>query len=257
MWLSSVGRKRYGITGAPPCAPGPQALLSPRPMTTQDTATWHPVAHSADLRPGNNIVAGFADSQELALWRAADGTAQAWENRCPHRSVRFTLGQVIENRLACAYHGWQYEAGSGQCTSIPAHPTMQAPRNVCAKTFATTEAAGMLWVQLSSETPPAPPALADAVPAGWHFCRTLTVRTPAARVRETLARRGLVADGTSGAWRGALDSMNGTDIVALVLDAQPHLAFVHLWTDAAPGSPAMQALHTAARSLRGDIEALG
>jgi phenylpropionate dioxygenase-like ring-hydroxylating dioxygenase large terminal subunit len=76
---------------------------------------WHPVARSADLRPGANIVAGFAEGQELALWRSAGGAAQAWDNRCPHRSVRFTLGQVIEDRLACAYHGWQYAAGNGQC----------------------------------------------------------------------------------------------------------------------------------------------
>lgn len=223
-------------------------------MNTPDPNTWHPVAPSADLRPGANIVAGFAEGQELALWRAADGSPQAWENRCPHRSVRFTLGQVIENRLACAYHGWEYAAGSGQCTRIPAHPAMQAPRNVCAKTFAAMEAAGMLWVRLSPETPSAPPALADAVPAGWRFCRTLTLRSPASTVRETLAQRGFAADATTGAWRGQLD---GVDTVTLVLDAQPRLAFVHLWTGAAPGSAALKTLHTAARTLRSDIEALG
>lgn len=223
-------------------------------MNTPPTSTWHPVAPSADLRPGANIVAGFAAGQELALWRAADGTAQAWENRCPHRSVRFTLGQVIENRLACAYHGWEYAAGSGQCTRIPAHPAMQAPRNVCAKTFATAESGGMLWVHLSPEASGAPPSLADAVPAGWHFCRTLTLRSPASTVREALAQRGFAADAATGAWRGQL---GGVDTVALVLDAQPRLAFVHLWTDAAPGSAALKTLHTAARSLRSDIEALG
>jgi nitrite reductase/ring-hydroxylating ferredoxin subunit len=223
-------------------------------MNTQDTNTWHPVARAADLRPGANIVAGFAQGQELALWRAADGTAQAWDNRCPHRSVRFTLGQVVENRLACAYHGWEYAAGSGQCTRIPAHPAMQAPRNVCAKTFATVEAAGMLWVRLSAEAQPAPVVLADAVPHGWHFCRTLTVRAAAAAVHEALLQRGFARDADSGGWRGRLD---GVDTVALVLDAQPGLAFVHLWSDAANGSPAMKTLHTAARTLRGDIETLG
>jgi nitrite reductase/ring-hydroxylating ferredoxin subunit len=197
-------------------------------MNTQNTATWHPVTRSADLRPGANIVAGFAEGQELALWRAADGTAQAWENRCPHRSVRFTLGQVVDNRLACAYHG-------------------------CAKTFGTMEAAGMLWVHLSPEVPPAPAELEGAVPTDWHFCRTLTVRAPAGTVQETLAQRGLTADAVSAAWRGLLDDVN---TVALVLDAQPRLAFVHLWTDAAPGSPAMKTLHTAARELRAGIEAL-
>jgi len=216
---------------------------------------WYPVALSADLRPGANIVAGFAEGQELALWRSADGAAQAWDNRCPHRSVRFTLGRVVEDRLSCAYHGWQYAAGNGQCVSIPAHPAMQAPRNVCAKVFGAVDAAGMLWVNLlSQDASAAPPSLADAVPAGWHFCRTLTLRAGAKDVRDALAQHGLAADTAAGAFRGVLE---GVQSVALVLDAQPQLTFVHLWTEASPGSDAMKTLHTAARNLRGAIETQG
>jgi nitrite reductase/ring-hydroxylating ferredoxin subunit len=223
-------------------------------MTNSHASTWHPVAPSAVVRPGANIVAGFAEGQELALWRSTDGAAQAWENRCPHRSVRFTLGQVIEDRLSCAYHGWQYAAGNGQCVGIPAHPAMQAPRNVCAKVFDAVDAAGMLWVNLAAESAAAPPLLADAVPAGWHFCRTLTLRTGASGVRDALARHGFAADAASGAWQGTLDEVK---TVALLLDAQPQLTFVHLWTEAPPGSDAMKALHIAARSLRSDIETQG
>jgi len=220
-------------------------------MTNPHTSTWHPVAPSADIRPGANIVAGFVEGQELALWRSTGGAAQAWENRCPHRSVRFTLGQVIEDRLSCAYHGWQYAAGNGQCVGIPAHPTMQAPRNVCAKVFGAVDAAGMLWVNLATESATAPPSLADAVPAGWHFCRTLALRAAASGVREALARHGFAIDAASTAWRGALGKVK---TVALLLDAQPQLAFVHLWTEAVPGSDAMRTLHAAARSLRHDVE---
>ncbi len=223
-------------------------------MTNPHASTWYPVAPSAAVRPGANIVAGFAEGQELALWRSTDGAAQAWENRCPHRSVRFTLGQVIEDRLSCAYHGWQYAAGNGQCVSIPAHPTMQAPRNVCAKVFGAVDAAGMLWVNLAQDTPSVPPSLADAVPAGWHFCRTLTLRAGAQGVRDAFVRHGFAVDAATGAWQGTLDKMK---TAALLLDAQPQLTFVHLWTEAPPGSDAMKTLHTAARSLRSDIETQG
>lgn len=217
------------------------------------SVTWHPVAPSAEVRAGANIVAGFAEGQELALWRAADGTPQAWENRCPHRSVRFTLGQVIDDRLACAYHGWQYEAGSGACVRIPAHPAMQAPRNVCAKVYATADAAGMLWVRLAADGPPAPPELAAAVPAGWHLARTLTLRAAASGVRDALDRRGFApTTETPGAWQGTLD---GTPVAALLLDAQPQLSFLHLWAGAVPSSDAMARVHLAARQLRSEIEA--
>jgi len=214
---------------------------------------WHPVAPSADVRAGANIVAGFAQGQELALWRAADGTPQAWENRCPHRSVRFTLGQVTGgDRLACAYHGWQYEAGSGACVRIPAHPAMQAPRNVCAKVYATADAAGMLWVRLEADGPPAPAELADVVPAGWHLARTLTLRVAASEVRAALAQHGFALAEAPDAWQGTLGE---SPVAALLLDAQPQLSFLHLWTDAAPGSDPMARLHLAARQLRSAIEA--
>ncbi|WPG39694.1 Rieske (2Fe-2S) protein [Variovorax sp. EBFNA2] len=214
---------------------------------------WHPVAPSAEVRAGANIVAGFAQGQELALWRAADGTPQAWENRCPHRSVRFTLGQVTGgDRLACAYHGWQYEAGSGACVRIPAHPAMQAPRNVCAKVFATADAAGMLWVRLAADGAPAPAELAHVVPAGWHLARTLTLRVAASEVRDALAQHGFASAATPDAWQGMLGE---SPVAALLLDAQPQLSFLHLWTDAAPGSDAMARVHRAARQLRSDIEA--
>ena len=89
------------------------------------------------------------------------------------------------------------------------------------------------------------------MPAGWSFCRTLTVRADAAGVRDALARRGFAADAAWVAWRGVLGQAN---TLALVLDAQAQLAFVHLWADAAPGTEEMKALHTAARGLRSEIE---
>lgn len=213
-----------------------------------ETSPWHPVARSGELRAGDNIVAGFAGGVELALWRAADGAAQAWENRCPHRSVRFTLGQVMGDRLSCAYHGWQYAAGTGQCAGIPAHPNMPAPKNVCANVYRAAEAAGVIWVNLDPQAPP--PALDDAVPAGWTYCRTLTVRAKADTARHALAQQGFEATAAS-AWRGTLAD---APVVVLVLDAQPRLAFLHLWTAVAPGSTEMRALHTAARRLRTEIE---
>ncbi len=217
------------------------------PMTSA-TACWHPVTLAAELRAGDNIVAGFARGVELALWRSAEGTAQAWENRCPHRSVRFTLGQVVGDRLSCAYHGWQYAAGSGQCAGIPAHPAMPAPRSVCARVYASAEADGMLWVSLEMPAPPPPPT--GMVPPGWHFCRTLTLRATVGAVRTALAAQQFHQE-SDPVWRGTLD---GVCVAAVVLDAQPGQVFIHLWTDAAPDSPQMTLLHAAARRLRASVE---
>lgn len=211
---------------------------------------WRPLAPSRELRAGDNIVAAFVDGAELALWRSSDGRAQVWDNRCPHRSVRLTLGRVTGNSLQCAYHGWRYAAGSGECDGIPAHPAMNPPRNVCVQAFPVAEAAGMVWTRLDTADAPPPPH--DVVPAGWHYARALTVRAPLSAVQETLRRLDFTP-GAESSWKGALD---GVPVVALLLHAKPGLSFVHLWTEAAPGSPAMQALQVAARVLRDEAESL-
>ncbi len=215
-------------------------------MTTHPSA-WYPVARSDELRAGSNIVGGFANGVELALWRSASGEAQAWENRCPHRSVRFTLGQVVGDRLSCAYHGWQYAAGSGQCTGIPAHPKMAPPRNVCAKTFPVVEASGMVWASLDPQG--AAPAPADALPSGWSFCRSLVIRKPFGAVSDAFEAAGWRE--AAQAWMGEL---GGVAARAILLDAQAHLAIAHLWTEAMPGSSQMARLHIAARRMRREIE---
>lgn len=218
-------------------------------MSGEDTSRWHPVLRSDELRAGDNIVAGFAAGVQLALWRSADGSVQAWEDRCPHRSVRLTLGQVVGDRLSCAYHGWQYAAGTGQCTGIPAHPGMPAPANVRVQVFKAAEAGRMVWVNLDSAAESLP-ATVDGAPDDWSFCRTLTVRANSAVVAAALPVHGFAATSPT-AWRGKLAD---DDVLVYVLDGQPGLAFLHIWTSASPASPNMTSLHMAARALRSSIE---
>lgn len=211
-------------------------------------AVWHPVAASHELQAGSNIVASFLQGAELALWRTPEGAPQAWDNRCPHRSVRLTLGQVVGDRLSCAYHGWQFEAGSGACAGIPAHPQLSPPRHVCVKTWRVADAAGMVWVNPVADSSEAAPA--DAVPAGWHFCRTLSVTAPLAALPATLQAVGWQPQGEpGGAWLH-----EGLQALALPLDAQTQMAMLHVWTAAAPASAGMAALHAALCRLRQQAE---
>lgn len=212
---------------------------------TSSSSTWHAVACSHELVPGSNIVASFLRGAELALWRTPDGSPQAWDNRCPHRSVRFTLGQVVGDRLSCAYHGWQFEAGSGACAGIPAHPNLSPPRHVCVKTWRVADAAGMVWVNPAPDSTEAAPA--DAVPAGWHFCRTLTLNAPLDSLPTALQALGWQA-------KGPVWGHEGLQARALPLDAQPGMAMLHVWTAAAPASAEMAALHAALRQLRASAE---
>jgi nitrite reductase/ring-hydroxylating ferredoxin subunit len=107
---------------------------------------WYPVAASREVGRGR-IVQSILNGQELALWRSADGEARAWENRCPHRGTRLSLGYVAGDTLSCAYHGWRFDK-DGTCTYIPAKPDISPPQSACAKSYAAREDSGLIWATL-------------------------------------------------------------------------------------------------------------
>ena len=102
---------------------------------------WFPVCRGEEAAP-RHIVHTALLGQELAVWRADDGTVNAWENRCPHRGVRLSVGTNLGDRLKCRYHGWTYASGSGQCVERPAHPGEKPPSLVRACRFPCAEVDG-------------------------------------------------------------------------------------------------------------------
>jgi phenylpropionate dioxygenase-like ring-hydroxylating dioxygenase large terminal subunit len=123
-------------------------------------AAWIPIALERDV-PAGITRAVIVDGREVVIWRGADGVAHVWEDRCPHRGMRLSLGFVRDNALNCLYHGWQYGAGS-QCLRIPAHPDLTVPPTIRANAYAAAETGGMVW--MSSDATDAPPTLPKLAP---------------------------------------------------------------------------------------------
>ena len=149
---------------------------------------WFPVCRGEEAAP-RHIVHTALLGQELAVWRADDGTVNAWENRCPHRGVRLSVGTNLGDRLKCRYHGWTYSSGSGQCVERPAHPGEKPPSLVRARRFPCVEVDGYVWVRLAGEGDDDPSAGfgPGSSPAGLTL-RSIHVFAPAAAVADALAR---------------------------------------------------------------------
>jgi len=130
------------------------------------TPGWTPIALSRDVPPGSTR-AVLLDGAELVIWRGT-GHAHVWEDRCPHRGMRLSLGFVRGDALNCLYHGWQYGASSS-CARIPAHPDLTVPPTIRATAYESIEAGGLVWVRLAGDQPlpalpdPAIPVLSFAV----------------------------------------------------------------------------------------------
>lgn len=115
---------------------------------------WYPVEWERNVGRGQAIDVTFWKSS-IAIFRGLDGTLRALENRCAHRQLKLSLGQVGDCTLTCAYHGWTYD-GSGRCVQI-AHDLFghKVPR-IKVDSYPLQVKHGLIWVF------PGDPALAQA-----------------------------------------------------------------------------------------------
>jgi nitrite reductase/ring-hydroxylating ferredoxin subunit len=148
-------------------------------------ARWFPVARSEEVI-SRHVLQTQLLGQEIAVWRDDAGAVNAWENRCPHRGVRLSIGLNTGTELRCQYHGWRYATGSGQCTFIPAHPGQKPSSSIRANVFGSVEQYGFVWVHLGQ--PMGTPALPTYVARRATPLRSIFVEAPTATVAETLLR---------------------------------------------------------------------
>ena len=113
---------------------------------------WHPVLYTYELTDAPQRVT--LCGQDLVVVRM-NGEVHAFNDLCPHRGSRLSLGSVVSGssgreELRCAYHGWQYD-DSGSCSHIPQRPDLVGRLRAQVKRFGTTVAYGMVWVCLADE----------------------------------------------------------------------------------------------------------
>ena len=51
---------------------------------------------------------------EIAIF-VVDGAAHAFANACPHEGNPLHEGEILDDTLTCAYHGWKFDLGTGAC----------------------------------------------------------------------------------------------------------------------------------------------
>ena len=118
-----------------------------------DPDYWYPVAQDKALRPGKVLEVRFWKSS-IALYRGRDGRPRSLENRCAHRWVKLSLGNVEGNNLVCGYHGWAYDGG-GKVVEM-AHDLFGKKMPSCRiSSYPVAVRYGLIWIF------PGDPALAE------------------------------------------------------------------------------------------------
>jgi phenylpropionate dioxygenase-like ring-hydroxylating dioxygenase large terminal subunit len=112
---------------------------------------WYPAIRSNAVR-GNALVTAMLLEVPLVLGRTADGRAFAMRDSCPHRGIPLSHGRFDGKTVECSYHGWRFDACSGQCVEIPSLTSQDRLKveRVFAGHYPCEERDGYFWVYMNS-----------------------------------------------------------------------------------------------------------
>src|SRR4051812_44364289 len=132
--------------------------------TPDNRAGWYPVARSDEV--GTTPVPVGAGGRPYVVVRmrpAAEVTALS--ARCPHRLVPLATATVVDGRLQCPYHGWQFNA-EGRCVEIPSlgPDGTPPPRADLSAPWAVEERDGWVWLAPEPTAAARPPRIGGTPP---------------------------------------------------------------------------------------------
>ncbi len=125
---------------------------------------WYPALRSRQIR-GHKLTTAVLLEVPLVLGRDREGRAFALRDLCPHRGMPLSFGRFDGATVECSYHGWQFDARTGQCREIPSLTTDSKLKveRIFAGSFPCEERDGYVWVYLPD--PEARAGAADPVPS--------------------------------------------------------------------------------------------
>ena len=112
---------------------------------------WYPALRSAEVS-GNQLKTAMLLEVPLVLGRTSEGAAFAMRDACPHRGIPLSYGRFDGTNLECSYHGWKFEACSGQCVEIPSLTSQDKLKveRIFAGHYPCEERDGYFWVYMNS-----------------------------------------------------------------------------------------------------------
>ncbi len=126
-------------------------LQSSDPTSDMLWGFWYPALRSGQLR-GRKLERAMLLEVPLVLGRDAAGKPFALRDVCPHRAFPLSFGRFDGASVECAYHGWQFDAHTGQCRHIPsltADSKLKCER-IYAGSFPCEERDGYIWAFMAN-----------------------------------------------------------------------------------------------------------
>src|SRR5260370_32954438 len=111
---------------------------------------WYPAVRSKEIR-GPKLATVMLLEVPLVLGRTVEGKVFAMRDSCPDRGIPLSYGRLDGKVVECCYHGWRFDAFSGQCVEIPSLSSQDKLKveRIFAGHFPCEERDGYVWVYMS------------------------------------------------------------------------------------------------------------
>src|SRR6266705_70160 len=93
-------------------------LAPPQPNADMMFGFWYRALPSSRVRRGK-LAESMLLEIPLVIGRDSRGQVFAMRDACPHRSMPLSCGWFDGEQVECSYHGWKFDAQTGQCQLIP------------------------------------------------------------------------------------------------------------------------------------------
>jgi vanillate O-demethylase monooxygenase subunit len=85
--------------------------------------------------------------EDIVLYRISNGDPVALSDRCPHRFLPLSQGEVRGDEIRCGYHGLVFDR-TGHCTHAPGEETI--PPNARVASYPVADRMGLTWVWMGA-----------------------------------------------------------------------------------------------------------
>ncbi len=82
-----------------------------------DSTNYTPVAHAADIRPGQ-VRALSVNGHRIVLCNV-EGTFFATQDLCTHDGGPLGEGELFDHEIECPRHGGRFDVRTGEVTALP------------------------------------------------------------------------------------------------------------------------------------------
>lgn len=111
---------------------------------------WYPLCASETLRSKPRF-SQIANTPLCVFRETETGRARVVSDACPHRGAPLHRGRVRDDRIACPYHGFEFD-GSGRLQHVPSDPDStigackSCPTQPILRAYPAVERGGFVWV---------------------------------------------------------------------------------------------------------------